>query len=242
MAMRVIGSSASNKPVHQNDSRVQDQGASDRDSLPHAAQSRVGPPNQRRSQDPPRDPAAVHAHIVLVAGHTLAFQAERDVVKDGSMVKAGVILENHAAVGAGDLLDAFPITSTKAEAAWMLRTQFLQLEPGGGSCSGRCRWGPGNTDELRSRRPCASTTKVTSRTNREPVFSPHIESLGWAPRVSTTWGPRTSPGRANAIEHPANANCVFVAPPNEAVAQFWIGTAHGCWRVASMGAEDIARP
>src|SRR5205807_4761625 len=45
--------------------------------------------------------------VPLFAGHALAFEAERHVVENRAVVEAGVILEDHSAVGAGPL-DGLP--------------------------------------------------------------------------------------------------------------------------------------
>ena len=82
--------------------RVQDQGAGDGDPLPHAAGElvRVLVRVIGDIETDPGDPAAGML-VALSSRHALAFQAERDVVEHGAVVEAGVVLEDHAAVGAG---------------------------------------------------------------------------------------------------------------------------------------------
>ena len=48
----------------------------------------------------PGDPAAGML-VALATRYALAFEAEGDVVEHGAVIEAGVVLEDHAAVGAG---------------------------------------------------------------------------------------------------------------------------------------------
>src|SRR5262249_53238460 len=75
----------------------------------------------RNIEPDPGDPAA-RMLVALATGHTLAFRAERDIVKHGSVVEAGVVLEDHSAVGAGAIN---PLTHHEdlTRRGWMLGAQ-----------------------------------------------------------------------------------------------------------------------
>ena len=187
--MRVIGSTSAERLVHQNDSRVQDQGASDRDRcrMPPESQG-TSPESTAKSRPTSAIRAAVHAHIVLVAAHP-GIPAERDVVKDGSMVKAGVILENHAAVGRRDRSRLPPsrapgrksVDAAGRSPAISRRIVLLPLPLG-------------PRIQMNSPLPTrSSTTKSHVANRRELVRSPHIES-SWLRRETRRRGSRTSPG------------------------------------------------
>ena len=93
--------------VHQNDPRMQDQGARDRDPLTHAAGELVGVLVLVLIdiQTDPSDPAAGML-ISLAARYALALQSKRDIVEHSAVVKTGVVLKDHAAIGtwSGDRL------------------------------------------------------------------------------------------------------------------------------------------
>ena len=59
----------------------------------------------------PGDPAPGML-VALAARHALAFEAEGDIVEHGPVIEAGVILKDHAPVGARSVARGRPITST----------------------------------------------------------------------------------------------------------------------------------
>ena len=88
--------------VHQDDPRPQDQRPGDRHPLPHAAGKlvRILVGVGRHVQPDVLDPLAAEL-LALAAADALALQAEGDVLQHRAVIEAGVILEDHAAVGAG---------------------------------------------------------------------------------------------------------------------------------------------
>ena len=107
MFIRVMRVEGAEGLVHEDDPGPEDQRAGDRHALPHAAGElvrilvliRVDP------QADALDPVAAQL-VALAARHSLALEAEGDVVEHRAVVEARVVLKDHAAIGtrAGDRL------------------------------------------------------------------------------------------------------------------------------------------
>ena len=182
--------------------RVQDQGASDRDPLAHAAGElvRILVRVIRDIEPDPGDPAAGML-VSLSARHALAFQAERDVVEHRAVVEAGVVLKNHAAVGAGPGRRVGPSRAPRrvvggccGRSPAISRRIVLLPQPLGP------RMQMNSPLSIRS-----STTNVTLRIAVNSLARPRCRS--WSRRETRRRAARrTSPGCRTPVEHPADAD------------------------------------